>query len=255
MSFPLHLRKIDWLFSTSAFEEIMIWVIFQPPSSLFQVLCGICLAFQIHYTIRFVYLSRFHQLVLALFMSLVGDQVLFFFPLADHSEPPFLTNLHSYAHFTLIEWGTCVLTLLSLSLLRETVTHFITGKCALLFLCFRALWLSRMFHHFPAHFVELDDRIALIISLLASHWSDFIDFIARKVTAKRAALRLGRGTAHLLLATVCYMMSRHSRISDIIGFCPFDYSCTLLFIIQIVSTLTSFFLHLCPNRTPSPIWK
>jgi hypothetical protein len=36
-------------------------------------------------------------------MSLVGDHLLFFFPLADHSEPPFQTNLESYFHFTLIE--------------------------------------------------------------------------------------------------------------------------------------------------------
>jgi hypothetical protein len=246
--------KIDRLFATPAFEAVMMWVILQPPSCLFQVLCGIWLAHHIRYTIRYIYVSRFHQFVLALFMSLVGDQVLFFFPLADHSEPPFLTNLQSYFRFTFIEWGACILTLLALSFVRERLANRITSYATPLFLCFRALWSSRMFHHFPGHFLELDDHLALIIALFVSQWADIVDFIARKLTDKRAALWWGRGPVYPIIATVCYMTARQSRISNILGFYPFDYACTLLFINQIVLTSASFFFLSCHNQLGPAVW-
>jgi hypothetical protein len=211
------------------------------PGHLWQVAGGVWLFGYIALSVKGIYVSLYHQLTLALFMALVGDQILYLIPSIHNANIPRRVLYFEAAALFGIQWFAAAALLVLFHFLPERAARLLKFAATLVRFV-GAIFQCRMFSRLPVFVKRADERLLLIASLVLCQWAPIIDYVAKKLVRKRATPAVAQFPVIVrvcLAAAFTFALSRHSVISQIFGLYPFEFAMPFLIIAHIYLYLSA----------------
>jgi hypothetical protein len=211
-------------------------LVFYSQSYVWHIIAAFWNFTYIRSSIHGLYVSLLHISVLSFFMALVGDHTLYLLLLGGESEPPhWRYRLSAYGEGVVTQWLIVIgcFAILHLPNFSNWFSRFLHSVGAVL----GAAYQSRMFHRLPAFLPKADDRFVLVGALAMMHWVPIVDFVAQKVSRKRAVSRFRKFSLLVQLSIVAaflFTLSRRSTVARIFGIYPLEFSGVILVVVHAV---------------------
>lgn len=211
-----------------AVNNAMKSILYPATDIMWISLTGFWIAVYIRSTMKHIFVTLPHQLVLAALMSVIGDQLAYFLPESF--------SVFMYVDLTLKIFLFACMVLVAVHYLPERITNRVVQYSSFLARFIGPLIQVRSFFRVPSS-LNLDDRILLVISILMLLWPQVVDLITRKLTKMRTPGCFGSWSLVMkqgIAGAVAFSMSRKSPVAQFLGMYPFHYSAFLLLPVLII---------------------
>lgn len=199
------------------------YVIVSQTFGLWQVLHAIWVYFYIQNTVPGIYVSKYHRIMISFLMAILND------PLVELFIPKKVISANQYQNIQIflakiaIEFIVLIFIYFSSEEFPKRAIEKFNHSGRYLFSIIGAMCATRSFFLIIDNFKEIDYRVHLLLVLIFTLRTEFIDMITRKMSRKRAQTTHTTGsklTINGLAVAICYELSHKSNLSDHFGYYP-----------------------------------